>query len=415
MNKYILIGVKERRDLEFENSMQETMRLMQASDLEVVFRLEQATLNNNPSYLKKGKLDEVKTALINLEADGVVCNDALSPSQYRNLSEYLDTNVIDRTQLILEIFEKRAKQKESKLQVEVARLNYLLPRVRLNHHSVGREQGGGMKNRGSGEQALALRQRTMMRALYKAEQELDMIEKQRQTQRNKRNKNETLTIALVGYTNAGKSSLLNWFMEHYSTPDKKVSAQDRLFESLETSSRNIELDGYPIILIDTVGFVSRLPHHLVKAFRSTLEIVKDADLILHVLDGSSDNMEGEREVTLNTLKDLECENTPRIEIRNKMDLREREGLNISITKDMNMNQMLDAINQKIRSIRPITELLIPYDEVNILDHIKKMYTIQSIYEEKEGYRIQLSYVKQLNKQLKSYERKPYDTQHNPKH
>lgn len=395
--------------------MQETMRLMQASDLEVVFRLEQATLNNNPSYLKKGKLDEVKTALINLEADGVVCNDALSPSQYRNLSEYLDTNVIDRTQLILEIFEKRAKQKESKLQVEVARLNYLLPRVRLNHHSVGREQGGGMKNRGSGEQALALRQRTMMRALYKAEQELDMIEKQRQTQRNKRNKNETLTIALVGYTNAGKSSLLNWFMEHYSTPDKKVSAQDRLFESLETSSRNIELDGYPIILIDTVGFVSRLPHHLVKAFRSTLEIVKDADLILHVLDGSSDNMEGEREVTLNTLKDLECENTPRIEIRNKMDLREREGLNISITKDMNMDQMLDAINQKIRSIRPITELLIPYDEVNILDHIKKMYTIQSIYEEKEGYRIQLSYVKQLNKQLKSYERKPYDTQHNPKH
>jgi len=347
LNKYILIGVKERRDLEFENSMQETMRLMQASDLEVVFRLEQATLNNNPSYLKKGKLDEVKAALINLEADGVVCNDALSPSQYRNLSEYLDTNVIDRTQLILEIFEKRAKQKESK--------------------------------------------------------------------RNKRNKNETLTIALVGYTNAGKSSLLNWFMEHYSTPDKKVSAQDRLFESLETSSRNIELDGYPIILIDTVGFVSRLPHHLVKAFRSTLEIVKDADLILHVLDGSSDNMEGERDVTLNTLKELECENTPRIEIRNKMDLRESEGLNISITKDMNMNLMLDAINQKIRSIRPITELLIPYDEVNILDHIKKMYTIQSIYEEKEGYRIQLSYVKQLNKQLKSYERKPYDTQHNPKH
>ncbi|NTW91293.1 MAG: GTPase HflX [Erysipelotrichaceae bacterium] len=415
MNKYILIGVKERKDLEFENSMQETLRLMQASDLEVVFRLEQATLNNNPSYLKKGKLDEVKAALINLEADGVVCNDALSPSQYRNLSEYLDTNVIDRTQLILEIFEKRAKQKESKLQVEVARLNYLLPRVRLNHHSAGREQGGGMKNRGSGEQALALRQRTMMRALYKAEQELDLIEKQRQTQRNKRNKNETLTIALVGYTNAGKSSLLNWFMEHYSTPDKKVSAQDRLFESLETSSRNIELDGYPIILIDTVGFVSRLPHHLVKAFRSTLEIVKDADLILHVLDGSSDNMEGERDVTLNTLKELECENTPRIEIRNKMDLREREGLNISITKDMNMNLMLDAINQKIRSIRPITELLIPYDEVNILDHIKKMYTIQSIYEEKEGYRIQLSYVKQLNKQLKSYERKPYDTQHNPKH
>jgi len=146
LNKYILIGIKERKDLDFEASMQETTRLMQASDLEMVFRLEQATLNNQPSYLRKGKLDEVKAALINLEADGVVCNDALSPSQYRNLSEYLDTDVIDRTQLILEIFEKRAKQKESKLQVEVARLNYLLPRVHLNHHSAGREQGGGVKN-----------------------------------------------------------------------------------------------------------------------------------------------------------------------------------------------------------------------------------------------------------------------------
>lgn len=415
MNKYILIGIKERQDLDFESSMQETMRLMQASDLEVVFRLEQATLNNNPFYLKKGKLDEVKIALINLEADGVVCNDALSPSQYRNLSEYLDTNVIDRTQLILEIFEKRAKQKESKLQVEVARLNYLLPRVKLNHHSSGREQGGGVKNRGSGEQALALRQRTMMRSLYKAERELDLIEKQRITQRNKRNKKDALTIALVGYTNAGKSSLLNWFIEHYSTPDKKVSAHDRLFESLETSSRNIELDGYPIILIDTVGFVSRLPHHLVKAFRSTLEIVKEADLILHVLDGSSDNMEGEREVTLNTLKDLECENTPRIEIKNKMDIREREGLNISITQNLNMDRLIELIKKKIRDIRPVTELSIPYDEVHILDHVKKMYTIQSIYEEKEGYRVQLSYIKQLNKQLKSYERKTYDTQHNPKH
>ena len=204
-------------------------------------------------------------------------------------------------------------------------------------------------------------------------------------------------------------------MEHYSTPDKMVSAQDRLFESLEPSSRLIELDGYPIILIDTVGFVSRLPHHLVKAFRSTLEIVQDADLILHVLDGSSDNMSVEREVTLNTLKDLACDETPRIEIINKMDLRERDGLNISITKSINMDILLKEITNKIRLIKPITELLIPYDEVNVLEHIKKMYTIQSIYEEKDGYRIQLTYVKQLNKQLKSYERKEYDHQHNPKH
>ena len=216
MSKYILIGIKERKDLDFEASMQETQRLMQASDLEMVFQLEQATLNNNPFYFKKGKLEEVRTALLNLEAEGVVCNDALSPSQYRNLSEYLDTNVIDRTQLILEIFEKRAKQKESKLQVEVARLNYLLPRVRLNHHSAGREQGGGAKNKGAGEQALALRQRVMIRALQRAEAELQSIDKQRLIQRTRRMKNETLTIALVGYTNAGKSTLLNWFMEHYS-------------------------------------------------------------------------------------------------------------------------------------------------------------------------------------------------------
>lgn len=415
MNKYILIGIKERKDLDFEASMQETARLMQASDLEMVFRLEQATLNNQPSYLRKGKLDEVKAALINLEADGVVCNDALSPSQYRNLSEYLDTNVIDRTQLILEIFEKRAKQKESKLQVEVARLNYLLPRVRLSHHSAGREQGGGVKNRGAGEQALALRQRTMIRQLQRAETELQIIEKQRLVQRNRRKKNETLTIALVGYTNAGKSTILNWFMDHYSTPDKMVSAHDRLFESLEPSSRLISIDGYPIILVDTVGFVSRLPHHLVKAFRSTLELVKEADLILHVLDGSSENLQLEKEVTLNTLKELECESTPRIEIKNKMDLKEQDGLCISAYYSINMDLMLDEIKKMIHMIRPVTELLIPYEDVSVLEHVKKMYTIQSIYEEDEGYRIQLSYVKELNKQLKSYERKAYDTQHNPKH
>ncbi len=415
MNKYILIGIKERKDLDFEASMQETARLMQASDLEMVFRLEQATLNNQPSYLRKGKLDEVKAALINLEADGVVCNDALSPSQYRNLSEYLDTNVIDRTQLILEIFEKRAKQKESKLQVEVARLNYLLPRVRLNHHSAGREQGGGVKNKGAGEQALALRQRTMMRQLQRAETELQIIEKQRLVQRNRRKKNETLTIALVGYTNAGKSTILNWFMEHYSTPDKMVSAHDRLFESLEPSSRLISIDGYPIVLVDTVGFVSRLPHHLVKAFRSTLELVKEADLILHVLDGSSENLQLEKEVTLNTLKELECESTPRIEIKNKMDLKEQDGLCISAYYSINMDVMLNEIKKMIHTIRPVTELLIPFEDVNVLEHVKKMYTIQSIYEEDEGYRIQLSYVKELNKQLKSYERKAYDTQHNPKH
>lgn len=415
MNKYILIGIKERKDLEFEASMQETMRLMHASDLEMVFRIEQATLNNQPGYLRKGKLDEVKTAILNLEADGVVCNDALSPSQYRNISEYLDTNVIDRTQLILEIFEKRAKQKESKLQVEVARLNYLLPRVRLNHHSSGREQGGGVKNKGTGEQALALKQRVMLRSLQRAESELELIEKQRLIQRNRRIKKETLTITLVGYTNAGKSTILNWFMEHYSTPDKMVSAHDRLFESLEPSSRLIQIDGYPIVLVDTVGFVSRLPHHLVKAFRSTLELVKEADLILHVLDGSSENMELEREVTLSTLKELECENTPRIEIKNKMDLKQHDGLSISATKSINMDYLLNEIKKQIRIIRPITELLIPYEDVSILDHIKKMYTIQSIYEETEGYRIQLAYVKQLNKQLKSYERKAYDSQHNPKH
>jgi len=415
LNKYILIGIKERKDLDFEASMQETARLMQASDLEMVFRLEQATLNNQPSYLRKGKLDEVKAALINLEADGVVCNDALSPSQYRNLSEYLDTDVIDRTQLILEIFEKRAKQKESKLQVEVARLNYLLPRVRLNHHSAGREQGGGVKNKGAGEQALALRQRTMMRQLQRAETELQIIEKQRLVQRNRRKKNETLTIALVGYTNAGKSTILNWFMEHYSTPDKMVSAHDRLFESLEPSSRLISIDGYPIVLVDTVGFVSRLPHHLVKAFRSTLELVKEADLILHVLDGSSENLQLEKEVTLNTLKELECESTPRIEIKNKMDLKEQDGLCISAYYSINMDEMLNEIKKMIHTIRPVTELLIPFEDVNVLEHVKKMYTIQSIYEEDEGYRIQLSYVKELNKQLKSYERKAYDTQHNPKH
>jgi len=321
LNKYILIGVKERRNLDFEASMQETERLMQAADLEVVFQFEQAMINNQPSYFKKGKLEEIKTAILNFEADGIVCNDALSPSQYRNLSEYLDTNVIDRTQLILEIFEKRAKQKESKLQVEVARLNYLLPRVKLNHHSAGREQGGGFKNKGAGEQALALKQRTMIRALQRAEAELASMDQQRLIQRTRRIKSDTLTIALVGYTNAGKSTLFNTLVK------ARAYAADQLFATLDTTTRQLYLGelGRVISLSDTVGFIRDLPHGLIDAFQATLQEAVDADLLLHVVDFSSPNYVEQIDEVQHVLAEIGAAGIPQVLVFNKIDRVAPEG------------------------------------------------------------------------------------------
>ena len=412
--KAILLGL-DQGDLDFEASMEETKALMEAADLECLYSLFQKAKNNATHYVKSGKLLEVQLAMQSMEVDLLITNDALSPSQHRNLSEALNVEVWDRTQLILAIFGSRAQDRASKLQVEVARLSYLLPRMSLTHHSSGREQGGGARNRGSGEQALALAKRVTLRQLHKAESELKELEAQREVQARLRQRNAIFTIALVGYTNAGKSTLMNRLNQKFGKDVKEVRANDRLFESLSPSARYGEIDGIPVLFLDTVGFVSRLPHSLVKAFHSTLKVVQEADLIIHVNDASSANWYLEKEVTLQTLNELEVLDKPRIEVNNKMDLGPCSGLCISAREGTNCELLYEKIKAKMLEIRPLMELFVPYDQNEVLDSIKAHYTIQAIVEEEAGYRIQLKYHPNLKTEHRAFERSSYDHHHNPKH
>lgn len=414
MIRAILLGLNQG-DLDFEASMEETKALMKAADLECLYSMFQKGVNRATHYVKSGKLLEVHLALQSMDVDLLITNDALSPSQHRNLSEALNVEVWDRTQLILEIFGSRAQDRASKLQVEVARLSYLLPRMRLNHHSSGREQGGGARNRGSGEQALTLAKRVTLRQLHKAESELKVLEAQREVQARLRQRNAIFTIALVGYTNAGKSTLMNRLNQKFGKDIKEVRANDRLFESLSPSARYGEIDGLPVLFLDTVGFVSRLPHSLVKAFQSTLKVVQEADLIIHVNDASSANWYLEKEVTLQTLNELEVLDKPRIEVNNKMDLGPCSGLCISAKEGTNCEVLYERIKAKMLEIRPLMELFVPFEHSEILASIKAHYTIQSIVEEDEGYRIQLKYHPTLKTEHRVFERSSYDHHYNPKH
>lgn len=306
--KAIIIGVNLMNRPDFVYSMQELSNLAAACNMVVVGELSQKVTRVNPShYIGTGKIQELCVLITEKDASVVICNDELTPSQIRNLESSLDCKVIDRTILILAIFGERAQTTEAQLQVEVAQLQYMLPRLVGLRESLGRQGGGaGLKNRGSGETKLELDRRKIEDRITSLQSELEKLVARRQTQRKQRRKNEVPVICLVGYTNAGKSSLMNAMIELYNPRAlKQVFTKDMLFATLETSVRSISLpDRKSFLLTDTVGFVSQLPHHLVKAFRSTLEEVTEADLLIHVVDIANPEYAQHINVTNDTLKEL---------------------------------------------------------------------------------------------------------------
>lgn len=279
---------------------------------------------NTATYIGSGKVQEVRDMARALEADIVVFDNGLSPIQLRNLQKELDTPVMDRTTLILEIFSARARTKEAKLQVEVARLQYMLPRLVGLHDALSRQGGtsGSMSSRGLGEKKLELDRRRLERRLTNMRKELDAISGERQTQRKKRADSGIPRVALVGYTNAGKSTIMNMLLSEYvEDTEKQVFVKDMLFATLDTTVRKIAPpDKNAFLLSDTVGFISNLPHGLVKAFRSTLEEVREADLLLQVIDYSDENYREHMKVTEETLQELGAQSIPVIYVFNKVDL-----------------------------------------------------------------------------------------------
>ncbi|MDA2272999.1 GTPase HflX [Bacillus cereus] len=400
LQRAVLVGVNVGNEDDFAYSMEELTNLAEACDVEVIGQVTQNLQRVNPShYIGKGKIEEVAAYVQEIDANMVIFNDELSPSQIRNLEEDLDCKVIDRTILILDIFAQRAKTKEAQLQVEVAHLQYMMPRLIGLRESLGRQSGGvGTKNKGVGEKKLELDRRKIEEQISVLNKDLEALVAQRQTQRKQRKKNEIPVVALVGYTNAGKSTTMNAMLEIYNgTEEKQVFEKDMLFATLETSVRNIDLpDNKSFLLTDTVGFVSKLPHHLVKAFRSTLEEVAEADLLIHVVDYANPNYEQLIDITNETLKKIGVENIPTIYAYNKSDMVDVEipkvqedRVYLSAKKHVGIEELVEMIRSHIYKEYTKCEMLIPYDQGQVVAYFNNHAHVLSTSYENEGTKLQI--------------------------
>lgn len=388
MTKVLLVGVDTGEEQDFEHSMEELKSLAEACNKQVTGIITQKLdMVNKSLYIGSGKVEEVKQFAFECEADEIIFDNTLSPSQIRNLGQILELPVIDRTNLILDIFAMRAKTKEAKLQVEMAKLQYMLPRLVGMHESLGRQggTGGSMSNKGAGEKKLELDRRKIEHRISELRKELEEVSKIRVTQRKKRNISRIPQVALVGYTNAGKSTIMNRMVKYYGeSPEKTVMEKDMLFATLETSVRNIETgDNKPFFLVDTVGFIHKLPHGLVKAFRSTLEEVKYADLLVQVVDFSDENYKQHMEVTSETLKELEAGDIPQIIVYNKADKCNVSDLPkiktnqiyMAAGKDVGVEALAELIKSKVYAQNVDCYFKIPYDRGDVVSYFMENATV----------------------------------------
>lgn len=329
MEKVLLVGVNLNDGEDYLTSLKELGALAEACDMEVAGSVCQ-TLEavHKAFYIGTGKVDEVKELAQECNADMIIFDNSLSPMQMRNLQERLEKPILDRSALILDIFAGRARSREAKLQVETARLQYMLPRLVGLHAALSRQGGasGSMSSRGAGEKKLELDRRVLEQRLAQFRRELKEVGSERETQRKRRMKSGLPKVALVGYTNAGKSTILNAMLDLYGGEDaegeeKRVLERDMLFATLDTTVRKIAPENHhPFLLSDTVGFIHKLPHNLVEAFHSTLEEAREADLLLQVVDYSDEHYKEQIAVTNQTLKKLGTEGIPMLYLYNKSDL-----------------------------------------------------------------------------------------------
>lgn len=372
----IIVGLQLKEDI--THSMDELEGLAEADGVEVIGRVIQSLDKpNTATFIGKGKVEELAELCGNMEADTVIFNDELSGVQLRNLEEAIGVRVIDRTILILDIFADRATSREGKLQVELAQLQYRMPRLTGFGKSLSR-LGGGIGTRGPGEKKLETDRRHIAGRIDDIKAELRKMNKNRAVQRAGREKSNIPVVALMGYTNSGKSAVMNKLLEMTEREEKTVKSQDMLFATLDTQHRKISLEsGAEFILIDTVGFVSKLPHGLVEAFKSTLDEVKYADLLIHVIDASYDERDFQIDVTNKVINQIGAGSKEKIMAYNKMDIAtekpldvsENEAVYISALTGDNMDVLISKIKEKIFADRVHAKLLIPYDKGSITSYL----------------------------------------------
>ena len=403
---------------EFQHSMDELSELAGACNMEPIGQVTQRMERiNSALYFGPGKLDEIKERADKLEAGLVIFNDTLSPSQIRNVQKVLDMPVMDRPALILDIFDKRARSAESRLQVELARLNYLKPRLIGMTSALTRQGGasGSMSSKGAGEKKLELDRRRIDHRLAQLRAELKEVTRERETQRKKRRGSRLPLVSLVGYTNAGKSTIMNAMLRRYGRPDtedtKSVFEADMLFATLDTSIRRVSPGiSSDFLLSDTVGFIHKLPAGLIEAFKSTLEEAKEADLILHVVDYSDPYHYEHMRVTKDTLRELGAGHIPSVMVYNKADRclpaieypkradgmrdpelnRPSDCVYISAKDDESIDMLLGVITDKLFGDQVECRFLIPYDKGGVLNYFMDNSRVLETEYTEEGTRIRVS-------------------------
>jgi len=374
--KVVLVGVSEQEGDDAEDSVAELSELVKTAGAAVVGTLIQKRELIHPgTYVGTGKVQEIAEMIEELGATGIVCDDELSPAQLKNLESMLNTKVMDRTLIILDIFAARATTSEGKIQVELAQLKYRLSRLTGLGHSMSR-LGGGIGTRGPGEKKLEMDRRLIKNRIAQLNRELKEVRQHREITRAGREKSQVPVAAIVGYTNAGKSTLLN------RLTDAGVLEEDKLFATLDPTTRMLELPGkQQILLTDTVGFIRKLPHHLIEAFKSTLEEAKYADYILHVVDASNPQREKQMHIVYDTLYNLDIKEKTIVTLFNKQDaVTEQEPLrdfkadrtlNISAKNGSGLEELKNLLSELLRENKILVERTVPYGEAGIIQQIRK--------------------------------------------
>jgi GTP-binding protein HflX len=376
--RIVLVGVTvpPNHEDDTERSLDELSLLVDTAGADEVARVVQRRTTPEPAtYIGKGKAAELRELADDVDADTVVFDDELTPAQQFNLEKLLGRSALDRTAVILDIFAQNAHSQEGKAQVELAQLRYRLPRLRGRGTSLS-QQGGGIGTRGPGETQLEVDRRRLVRRVHKLEGDLRAIGRHRETQRKSQRRSRLARVAIVGYTNAGKSTLLN------RLTDAGVLVEDRLFATLDATTRRLHLPGgEPVLLTDTVGFVRKLPHQLVEAFRSTLDVVVDADLLVHVVDASSADPEEQIDAVRTVLDEIGAGSVPELLVVNKTDLAPTEAARLvavhpgsvafSARTGDGVDGLLTAVGDRLRAATAVVELEVPFDRGDVLASVHR--------------------------------------------
>ena len=374
-------------------SLDELALLIDTAGADEVARVKQRRQSPDPaSYLGKGKVEELLELCLEVDADTVVFDNELAPSQQYNLEKQLGRTAIDRTAVILDIFAQNAHTQEGKAQVELALLRYRLPRMRRGRTAGFTQQAGGIGTRGPGETQLEVDRRRIQRRIAKLEADLRDLQQTRQLQRKARVRTRLAAVSIVGYTNAGKSTLLN------QLTDAGVLVEDRLFATLDPTTRRLQLPGgEPVLLTDTVGFVKRLPHALVEAFKSTLEVTTEADLLVHVVDSCAPDPESQMEAVRQVLHEIGASHVPELLVFNKVDRAAAEAsrlhdahpgsVTLSARTGVGVEGFMQTLGDRLRSLATIVELVIPYDRGDVLASVHREGEVVSTTETEAGLRV----------------------------